>query len=76
MPSSWEEFSPAPFHYPVSGRQSGPLAVLTPKRVSQALSVANESTTTLDLTHRRDKSNIIYQKPIKNRHPQQNEIRV
>jgi hypothetical protein len=44
-------------------------AVLTHKRASQASSAANETTTTFDLTHKRDKSNIIYQKPIKNRHP-------
>jgi hypothetical protein len=31
--------------------------------------VANETTATFDLTHKRDKSNIIYQKLIKNRHP-------
>jgi hypothetical protein len=42
-------------------------AVLTPKRESQASSVANETTATFDLTHIRDRSNIIYQKPIKNR---------
>jgi hypothetical protein len=29
---------------------------------------SNETTTTFDLTHKRDKSNIIYQKPIKNGH--------
>jgi hypothetical protein len=45
------------------------LAVLTPKRASQASSAANETTTTFDLTHKHDKSNIIYQKPIKTRHP-------
>jgi hypothetical protein len=44
------------------------LAVLIVKRASQASSVANETTATFDLTHKRDKSNIIYQKPIKNRH--------
>jgi hypothetical protein len=43
--------------------------VLTPKMASQASSVANEFTTTFDLCHKHDKSNIIYQKPIKNRHP-------
>jgi hypothetical protein len=42
--------------------------VLTPKRESEASTVANETTTTFDLIHKRDKSNIIYQKPIKNRH--------
>jgi hypothetical protein len=31
--------------------------------------VANETTATFDLTHKLDKSNIIYQKLIKNRHP-------
>jgi hypothetical protein len=36
---------------------------------SQALSAANETTATFDLTHKRDESNIIYEKPIKNRHP-------
>jgi hypothetical protein len=41
-------------------------AVLTPKRASQASSAANETITTFDLTRKRDKSNIIYQKPIKN----------
>jgi hypothetical protein len=41
-------------------------AVLTPKRASQASSTANETTATFDLTHKRDKSNIIYQKLIKN----------
>jgi hypothetical protein len=45
------------------------LAVLTPKMASQASSAANETIATFDLTHKRDKSNIIYQKPIKNRHP-------
>jgi hypothetical protein len=44
-------------------------AVLTPKRASQASSEANETTATFDLTHKCDKSNIIYQKLIKNRHP-------
>jgi hypothetical protein len=44
-------------------------AVLTPKRASQASSAANGTTATFDLTHKRDKSNIIYQKLIKNRHP-------
>jgi hypothetical protein len=44
-------------------------AVLTPKRASQASSAANETTATFNLTHKRDKSNIIYQKLIKNRHP-------
>jgi hypothetical protein len=44
-------------------------AVLTPKMASQASSAANETTATFDLTQKRDKSNIIYQKPIKNRHP-------
>jgi hypothetical protein len=44
-------------------------AVLTPKRASQASSAANETTSTFDLAHKRDKSNIIYQKLIKNRHP-------
>jgi hypothetical protein len=44
-------------------------AVLTPKMACQASSAANETTATFDLTHKRDKSNIIYQKPIKNRHP-------
>jgi hypothetical protein len=38
-------------------------------RASQALVAANETTATFDLTHKRDKSNIIYQKLIKNRHP-------
>jgi hypothetical protein len=42
--------------------------VLTPKRASQALSAANETTATFDFTHKHDKSNIIYKKPIKNRH--------
>jgi hypothetical protein len=37
-----------------------------PKRTSQASSAANETTATFDLTHKRDKSNIIYQKLIKN----------
>jgi hypothetical protein len=41
-------------------------AVMTPKRASQASSTANETTATFDLTHKRDKSNIIYQKLIKN----------
>jgi hypothetical protein len=41
-------------------------AVLTPKRASQASSAANETTATFDLTHKRDKSNNIYQKLIKN----------
>jgi hypothetical protein len=41
-------------------------AVLTPKRASQASSAANKTTATFDLTHKRDKSNIIYQKMIKN----------
>jgi hypothetical protein len=45
------------------------LVFLTPKRASQALSAANETAATFDLTHKRDKSNIIYQKPIKNQHP-------
>jgi hypothetical protein len=45
--------------------------VLTRKRASQASSAANETTKTFDLTHKRDKSNIIYQKLIKNRHPDQ-----
>jgi hypothetical protein len=44
-------------------------AVLTPKRASQATTAANETTATFDLTHKREKSNIIYQKVIKNRHP-------
>jgi hypothetical protein len=44
-------------------------AVLTPKRASQASSAANETTATFYLTHKHDKSNIIYQKLIKNRHP-------
>jgi hypothetical protein len=44
-------------------------AVFTPKRASQASSAANETTATLDLTHKREESNIIYQKLIKNRHP-------
>jgi hypothetical protein len=44
-------------------------AVLTPKRASHASLMANETTVTFDLTHKRDKSNIIYQKPIKNQHP-------
>jgi hypothetical protein len=43
-------------------------AVVTPKRASQASSAANETTATFDLTHKRDKSNTIYQKLIKNRH--------
>jgi hypothetical protein len=43
-------------------------AVLTPKMASQASPAANETTSTFDLTHKRDKSNIIYQNPIKNRH--------
>jgi hypothetical protein len=38
--------------------------VLTPKRASQASSAANETTATFDLTHKRVKSNIIYQKLI------------
>jgi hypothetical protein len=38
-------------------------------RASQVSSMANETTATFDLTHKRDKSNIIYQKPIKKRHP-------
>jgi hypothetical protein len=42
---------------------------LTPKRASQASSAANEITATFDLTHKHDKSNIIYQNLIKNRHP-------
>jgi hypothetical protein len=45
------------------------LAVLTLKRVSEASWAANETTTTFDLTHKCDKSNIFYQKLIKNRHP-------
>jgi hypothetical protein len=44
-------------------------AVLTPKMASQASSASNETTATFDLTHKRDKSNVIYQKPIKNQHP-------
>jgi hypothetical protein len=36
---------------------------------THALSAANETTTTFDLTYKRDKSNIIYEKQIKNRHP-------
>jgi hypothetical protein len=44
-------------------------AVLTAKMASQASAGANETTATFDLTHKRDKSNIIYQKLIKNRHP-------
>jgi hypothetical protein len=40
-------------------------AVLTPQEGIQALSAANETTTTFDLTHKREKSNIIYQKLIK-----------
>jgi hypothetical protein len=36
---------------------------------SEASSAANETTATFDLTHKRDKSNIIYHKPIKNQHP-------
>jgi hypothetical protein len=44
-------------------------AILTPKRASLASSVANETTTTFYLTHKRDKSNIIYEKPMKNQHP-------
>jgi hypothetical protein len=44
-------------------------AVLTPKMTSKASSAANETTATFDLTHKRDKSNIIYQKLIKNQHP-------
>jgi hypothetical protein len=32
--------------------------VLTPKRASQASSAASETTTTFDLTHKRDKSNL------------------
>jgi hypothetical protein len=43
-------------------------ALFTPKMASQASSAANETTAAFDLTHKRDKSNIIYQKPIKNRH--------
>jgi hypothetical protein len=35
----------------------------------QASSAVNETTATFDLTHKRDKSKIIYQKLIKNRHP-------
>jgi hypothetical protein len=50
-------------------RRHARFAVLTPKRASQASSAANETTTTFDLTHKREKSNIIYQKLIKNRHP-------
>jgi hypothetical protein len=46
--------------------------VLTPKMASQASSAANETTATFDLTHKHEKSNIIYQKPIKNRHPDKN----
>jgi hypothetical protein len=42
--------------------------VLTPKRASQASPVANETTATFDLTHKRDKTNIVYQKLTKNRH--------
>jgi hypothetical protein len=42
---------------------------LTPKMASQASSAGNETTATFDLTHKRNKSNIIYQKPIKTRHP-------
>jgi hypothetical protein len=44
-------------------------AVLTPKRASQASLAANETTATFDLTRKPDKSNNIYQKLIKNRHP-------
>jgi hypothetical protein len=44
-------------------------AVLALKRASQASSEANETSTTFDLTHKHDKSNIIYQKLIKNWHP-------
>jgi hypothetical protein len=43
--------------------------VLTPKRAYQASSAANEATETFNLTHKRDKSNVIYQNPIKNRRP-------
>jgi hypothetical protein len=43
--------------------------VLTPKRASQTSSAANETTATFDLTRKRETSNIIYQKLIKNRHP-------
>jgi hypothetical protein len=39
------------------------------QEASQASSAANETTATFNLTHKRDKSNIIYQKLIKNRHP-------
>jgi hypothetical protein len=39
------------------------------KEGTQSSLAANETTTIFDLTHKRDKSNIIYQKPIKNRHP-------
>jgi hypothetical protein len=39
------------------------------KKASQASSAANETTTTFDLTQKCGKSNIIYQKPIKNQHP-------
>jgi hypothetical protein len=44
-------------------------AVLSPKMESQASSLTNETTATFDLTHKHDKSYIIYQKLIKNRHP-------
>jgi hypothetical protein len=43
--------------------------VLTPKRAFHASSAANETTATFDLTHKRDKSNIIYPKHIKNQYP-------
>jgi hypothetical protein len=39
-------------------------------------SAAIETTATFDLTHKRDKSNIIYQKLIKNRHPDKIKIQV
>jgi hypothetical protein len=39
------------------------------QEASQVSSAVNETTATFDLTHKRDKSNIIYQKLIKNRHP-------
>jgi hypothetical protein len=44
-------------------------AVLTSKMASQASLAAKETITTFDSTHKRDKSNIIYQKLIKNSHP-------
>jgi hypothetical protein len=53
----------------LKGAAVPPSAVSTPKRACQASSAANETTATFNLTNKHHKSNIIYQKLIKNRHP-------